>query len=141
MKLRNSAKGLVIHDGRLLLTRCEDASGTWYACPGGGQRPDESLIEAARRECLEETGALVEPGAMVAVLEFYDLPNATHAIEFYFRCRFDPTSEVTVGDIPDDAQVGVEWIALDRIAALDIRPHALRAVLADPERFQYLGMG
>ncbi|MCG3183959.1 MAG: hypothetical protein ICCCNLDF_02070 [Planctomycetes bacterium] len=33
MKLRNSAKGVVVHEGRVLLTRCVDHTGDWYCCP------------------------------------------------------------------------------------------------------------
>lgn len=53
MKLRNSAKAVVVHEGRVLLTRCRDHRGEWYCFPGGGQEPGETLANAARRECLE----------------------------------------------------------------------------------------
>lgn len=45
-------------DGRVLLVQRAD-DGSW-CLPGGGVEPGESWAEAARRECLEETGWLVE---------------------------------------------------------------------------------
>ena len=48
MKLRNSAKAVLVHEGRVLLTRCVDHSGDWYCCPGGGQEPGETLALVGR---------------------------------------------------------------------------------------------
>jgi ADP-ribose pyrophosphatase YjhB (NUDIX family) len=44
--------------GRVLLVRFEDrvTDYAWWATPGGGVQPGESLEEAARREVREETG-------------------------------------------------------------------------------------
>ena len=56
MSARNSAKGLVIHNGKLLVNRCVSRYGEYYALPGGGQHTGEMLSETVRRELLEETG-------------------------------------------------------------------------------------
>jgi 8-oxo-dGTP diphosphatase len=42
----------------------------YYVLPGGHQRAGESLVDAARRECLEETGALPEALAPVCVIAY-----------------------------------------------------------------------
>src|SRR5688572_28902730 len=114
MKIRNSAKCVVIDHARVLLTRCVDARGEWFCCPGGGQEPHETLAEAAAREFLEETGAQVTVGEMLCVLEWHDTAHDTHAVEFYFRCTLNPGSVPGIGAIPDHAQVGVEWIDVAR---------------------------
>ncbi len=58
----------VTDDGRALLLRrgIEPGRGKW-AQPGGFMEIDESVAEAATRETLEETGLLVEPGAIVGL--------------------------------------------------------------------------
>src|SRR5699024_566285 len=56
MPVRNSAKALVLHEGKILVNRCTSRFGDYYALPGGGQREGETLLEAVRRELLEETG-------------------------------------------------------------------------------------
>lgn len=138
VKLRNSAKGVIVHEGRVLLTRCVDQTGDWYCCPGGGQEPGESLADAVRRECMEETGAVVNVGEMLCVLEFHDHRNDTHAIEFYFACTFEG-GKVGMGEVPDNEQVAVEWIDPREFETIELRPLDLVPVIRDLKGFQYLG--
>jgi len=138
VKLRNSAKGVIVHDGRVLLTRCVDYSGEWHCCPGGGQEPGERLDEAVRRECMEETGAVVSVGDMLAVLEWYDTHNSTHAIEFYFACKLIG-GEIGMGAVPDSEQVAVDWVRPEDFANIDLRPKQLIPVIRELEGFRYLG--
>jgi ADP-ribose pyrophosphatase YjhB (NUDIX family) len=53
---RNSAKAIIVREGRLLVTRNSDPEGDWYILPGGGQNHSEPLHATLRRECLEEIG-------------------------------------------------------------------------------------
>jgi ADP-ribose pyrophosphatase YjhB (NUDIX family) len=57
-----------LDDGRLVLLRrgIEPGLGAW-AQPGGFLEVDETVGEAAVRETLEETGLLVQPGAIVGL--------------------------------------------------------------------------
>ena len=58
--IRNSAKAIIIEDGRLLAIKLTDEEGFWYCLPGGGQEPGEPLEAALRRECLEEINCEIE---------------------------------------------------------------------------------
>lgn len=140
MKIRNSAKCVVMDGPRVLLTRCVDARGEWFCFPGGGQEPSETLAEAAAREFHEETGARVTVGDMLCVLEWHDAAHDTHAIEFYFRSALQPGAQPGIGAKPDDAQVGVEWVEVARLTEIDLQPAALKDVLHDTGRFHYLGL-
>jgi ADP-ribose pyrophosphatase YjhB (NUDIX family) len=140
MKLRTSAKAVILHEGRVLLTRCVDATGEWYCCPGGGQQPGETLAQAVRRECLEETGAIVGVGDMFCVLEWHDMPNATHSVESYFLCTLQPGSNIGNGAEPDSMQIGVDWIPAAEIRGIDLRPGELKPLIADMPGFRYLGL-
>ncbi|MEU3904133.1 NUDIX domain-containing protein [Streptomyces goshikiensis] len=54
--VRNAAKAVVLHDGRVLLQRARWEGHDCYLVPGGGQHPGETLGAAVRREVHEETG-------------------------------------------------------------------------------------
>jgi ADP-ribose pyrophosphatase YjhB (NUDIX family) len=58
----------VTEDGSVVLLRrgIEPGRG-WWAQPGGFLEVDETVAEAAVRETLEETGLIVEPGAIVGL--------------------------------------------------------------------------
>lgn len=62
--IRNSAKAVIVQDGRLLVIRLEDQYGTAYVFPGGGQEKGEELKDAVARECLEEIGQAVNVGLL-----------------------------------------------------------------------------
>jgi 8-oxo-dGTP diphosphatase len=140
MKIRNSAKCVVIERGRVLLTRCVDDRGEWFCCPGGGQEPHETLAEAAAREFFEETGARVAVGEMLCVLEWHDLARDTNKVEFYFRATLQPGGKPGMGAIPDDCQVGVEWIEVSGLHKIELQPASLKQVMRDTSTFRYLGL-
>lgn len=51
--ISNSAKALILKDGRLLLNRCETSAGEeYFDLPGGGQHVYETMEEAVAREVL-----------------------------------------------------------------------------------------
>ena len=74
-KTRIGCRGIVVQDGKLLVSR-EEISDYWML-PGGGLEKDETLTECCVREVLEETGYLVEP------MEEYLVMN-----EYYEECRY-----------------------------------------------------
>ncbi len=68
--IRNSAKAIIIHQGKLLLTKNKDNDGFFYLFPGGGQEHGEVLKETLKRECIEELGVQVEVQDLVYVREY-----------------------------------------------------------------------
>jgi ADP-ribose pyrophosphatase YjhB (NUDIX family) len=58
----------ITSDGRVVLIRrgIEPGYGAW-AQPGGFLEVDETVTEAARRETLEETGLIIEPGELIGL--------------------------------------------------------------------------
>ncbi|MDD6882723.1 MAG: NUDIX domain-containing protein [Eubacteriales bacterium] len=128
MPIRNSAKAVVINDGKLLVNRCISRLGEYYALPGGGQRAGEMLTETVRRELLEETGYSVKPirlsGIYERISEGRD-DGMNHKIYFIFLCRLlggtpkAPTEQ-------DRYQVGLEWIALNEVRRKNLFPRAIR---------------
>ena len=132
MSARNSAKAIVLNDGKILVNKCISRFGDYYALPGGGQRSGETLMEAVKRELLEETGYAVEPlrlsGIYERISEGRD-EGLCHKIYFIFFCRLSnsvrrrPTEQ-------DHFQVGMEWIDLKDISGKNLFPRAIRDNIA-----------
>lgn len=61
---------VVVRDGRLLVVEEQVRGRLVLNQPAGHLEPDESLVEAARRETLEETGWHVEPTAFIGAYQW-----------------------------------------------------------------------
>lgn len=146
LAIRNSAKALILHDGKLLFNKCVSRLGVYYALPGGGQHDGELLTEAVRREVLEETGLTVEPMRMSAVFERVTDGHSgnvnAHKMYFVFLCRY-------LDDVPpvepveqDAYQVGMEWLTVKEAREACLFPRVIREnldALLDYGETIYLG--
>ena len=128
MPVRNSAKALVLHEGKILVNRCTSRFGDYYALPGGGQREGETLLEAVRRELLEETGYCVMPMRLSAIYERVCAQREggmSHKLYFIFLCHLAEEQ----GGAPterDRFQVGMEWIDASELRRRNLFPRAIR---------------
>lgn len=132
--IRNSAKALILKDGRLLLNRCKTGSGEeYFDLPGGGQHVYEAMEEAVVREVLEETGLMVEPVRFAALCEeiFTDpdmrrrYPEYCHRTLHIFLAR---VTSHTIGERSetDFQQTGSLWVTPEEAESLPIVPLQLR---------------
>jgi 8-oxo-dGTP diphosphatase len=129
--LRYAAKALIIEDGRLLCLRKRGDIGVYYVLPGGGQEPGELLPDTLRRECLEELGARVEPGALRFVQEyvgdnhlFKNVHGGKHFVNLVFECRL-LERPLTRPLLPDAGQEALEWLPLDQLSEAAFFPRVL----------------
>ncbi len=82
-KTRVGCRGVVITDGKLLVSR-EEVTDYWVL-PGGGMENGETPEQCCAREILEETGYLVEPiHQFLTINEYYE---EYRYISHYFVCR------------------------------------------------------
>ena len=125
---RNSAKAIVLHEGKILVNRCNSRFGEYFALPGGGQRKGEMLSETVRRELLEETGYTVTPlrlsGIYERISEGRD-EGLSHKIYFIFLCKLEDEPCKTPSE-RERFQIGLEWIDLRRIRTCNLFPRAIR---------------
>lgn len=128
MSARNSAKAIVLHEGKILVNRCASRFGDYYALPGGGQQTGEMLSETVKRELLEETGYSVTPMRLSGIYERISegrRDGNSHKIYFIFLCKLDdaPRREPTE---KDRFQIDSEWISLKDAHRSNLFPRAIR---------------
>ncbi|MFC5144841.1 NUDIX domain-containing protein [Streptomyces aureoversilis] len=130
MRIRNSASGLVVRDGHVLLLRGDWPQPDTFWLPGGGQEPGETLSACAEREVWEETGVRVRAAELLLVRE--NIPtnhpdgpfpgSRSHRVEMLFWCELVDEPEVLGGTEPDTVQTGVEWMPVDKLTGLRFLP-------------------
>lgn len=138
LPFRNSAKAVIIKDSQLLTVKCRDRLGLYYLLPGGGQEQGETLHETLTREVKEEAGVDIKIGELKFIREyigknheFAEHDSGTHQVEFMFLCEIRGDCEPKNGPVPDEGQLGVEWIELDKLMEYRFYPKALRERLMD----------
>lgn len=123
-QIRNSAKALIIRDGKMLAMKINDKGDIFYIMPGGGQESEELLTDTVRREVAEEMGLMVEPQELVFVVEGIQ-GEAFHRVDLVFLCEY-------IGEIEnavlhgDTNQAGYEWLDIQTLMNQPLYPSKLR---------------
>lgn len=146
MGIRNSAKAIIIDNSgsRVLLNKSENSLGDmweaypdgeiYYDLPGGGQNQYETLEEAVKRECLEETGYTLEIDKLAAIYEEITTNEKfrehyeeyAHKIFFVFICRV--SSEIVQSATETDLDmIGSEWIEMKDIKNINLYPEIIKS--------------
>ncbi|MFA5184081.1 MAG: NUDIX hydrolase [Patescibacteria group bacterium] len=120
---RPSAYGLLIEDGKVLLSRQWDG----YDFPGGGVEIDETLEEAVVREFWEETGLKVRPlNAFYATSSFFK-PSLRGDGKLYWNCQLiyflveKIGGEISIAHCDEFEKKFMalpEWLDIDSLAGL-----------------------
>lgn len=88
---RINVRGIVWHEGRLLAVRHKTKDGeeaSYWATPGGGLDPLESLTDGIKRELLEETGITAEVGELLFVQQFSsNSRRSVEELEFFYHIK------------------------------------------------------
>ena len=139
---RRAARVVLVADRSVLLIHGQDPArpeaGTWWLTPGGGIDDGESLEAAAAREVREETGLLLDPGAMGPVIatrraEFTFDGKDFEQAEWFFAVRVDRFAPGAEGW---DALLAHRWWRVEDLERTDELvypvelPALVRAVLA-----------
>jgi len=109
------------HRGRLLLIRRTDNN--YWAIPGGGVNPGETVSEAAAREVKEETGIDCEVNGLVGIysdphhVAAYDDGEVRQEFSICFTTR---TLGGSLRTSSESSEVG--FVPLDAISELSIHP-------------------
>lgn len=128
------ARALIIDRGYMLLCRSTKAKHPFYFLPGGhvelGETPEQALI----RELQEELGVTCVLSASFVQFEYHFEPTNgqkvchTHELNIVFSA----SSPHLIGNIPlvqREDHIAVEWIALDVLTTIDLKPEALHDII------------
>ncbi|WP_164995832.1 NUDIX domain-containing protein [Miniphocaeibacter massiliensis] len=133
MTIRNAAKAIIINKNKVLLLKYDNPIlGEYYTLPGGGQNQYETMVEAVKRECLEETGYSICIDKFVGICEIICLdeyirvnhPNYAHKIYHIFRAYLKSENTVNPTEV-DSLQIAMEWIDLEEIKNMKILPKCI----------------
>lgn len=112
---------VIIDGGRVLLVRrdTEPLRGEW-SVPGGMLELGEKLRDGVRREVLEETGLVVEPGEVLEVFDsiFADVQGRTeyHYVLIDYLCRPISGESRPGTDVSD-----VRWVSENDLPGMRLR--------------------
>lgn len=137
MPIRNSAKAIVIREGKLLLTKNVGWRGDdYYILPGGGQEHGETLPQALQRECREELGARVRVLELRYVRDYIGKNHAfaerhseVHQVEYMFVCELIDPIGTFPSHNPDTDQTDVVWVDLSSLSEYQIFPSGLKQLI------------
>jgi len=84
------AAGIIVLDpeDRVALVRhVKPGAYDFWVAPGGGVEDGEDLLDAARREALEEAGLAIGEARLVAIEQLYGPKGKTHQVKHWFFAR------------------------------------------------------
>lgn len=121
------ATALILHNGKLLVTKDKDK----YYTIGGAIQVNESTEEAVVREVREELGVKAEAGQLAFVVEnrFEEDDVYYHNIEFHYLVDLLEDAPLTMQE--DEKTQPCEWIHLDKLEDIQLVPAFLKTALPD----------
>jgi len=147
MGIKNSAKALIIDNGKILVNKNKSSIGDcypelpngtiYYDLIGGGQNKYETLEEAVKRECLEEAGYFIEIDRLAAVYEEISINDKfrdkyekyAHKVHFLFMCHLTGDSVEPSADKDLDT-LESQWIDIADIQSISLYPKIIKSNLA-----------
>lgn len=123
-RIRNSAKALIIKDGKMLAIKLKDSDGEWFIMPGGGQETEELLSQAVCREVAEELGINTQCLELLFVVEGVH-GEGFHRVDLVFLCEY--LGEINNAVLHSDTnQIGYEWLDIGTLNVQPLYPSKLR---------------
>jgi len=117
----------MVHEGRVVVVRHRSAGFTYHLLPGGGVDYRETLADALIREIREETGFEAVIGSLLFINDTIDPFGTRHVVNITF------SATIVGGELthsPEDDNVeAVEFIEIERLGELDLRPPMADALI------------
>lgn len=123
---------VVVRLGRRFLVVHERKHGQRWYLPAGRVEPGETLVQAAIRETLEESGVPVVIEGVLRV-EHSITADGGARVRVFVLAR--PASDTPPKSVPDEHALEARWVTLDELALLPLRGDEVLSV------FRYVSDG
>lgn len=134
--IRSAARAIIMKNDSVLLVQMQNDDGEFFILPGGGQVHGETLVQAVKRECMEELGIEISVGRLVYTREyigknhqFDSRHNNFHQIEHVFICKILNDTQLGNGHEVDKKQTGYRWIKIDKMSQYKVLPTSIKSLL------------
>lgn len=111
-KPNTTVAAVIHHQGKFLLVEEIDNSKIVFNQPAGHLEPNENLINALKREVLEETGLAVEPTYISGIYYYYREDMQLHFLRFCFVVEL---SDFCSAKPRDNEIIATHWLSLKQI--------------------------
>ncbi|MBO6850231.1 MAG: NUDIX hydrolase [Marinobacter sp.] len=101
-------------DGRFLLVEEVSSGLVVFNQPAGHIEEDEAILDAVRRETLEETGWQVEPTHFLGLYTYKAPANGVT----YYRFCYSARAVKKVSERLDDGIIAAHWLTVDEVGRL-----------------------
>ena len=108
---------------RFLVVQERKHNQSWYL-PAGRVEKGETFDQAARRECLEESGLKVELTDVIR-FEHTPTPHGTRMRVIYLAKPIDDSEPKSV---PDDESLQAKWVTLEELDNYELRSHEVKTL-------------
>ena len=123
-EFRLSAAGIILHQDKVLLVRYGNKDGgTHLVGPGGGVNLEEDLHAGLKREVIEETGLIVNPGKMLFVEDL--LSNKYRLMKIWFLCSLAGGTLTQTEEAKIEGITQVGWFSREQFANETVYPEIL----------------
>ena len=123
---------VVVRKGDRFLIVQERKHGQQWYLPAGRVEPGETIIDAAHRETLEESGIPIEIDGILRI-EHSPHPDGHARLRTFFLAH--PADETPPKRIPDRESLGAAWASLKELAGYPLRGDEVREI------FNYVARG
>ena len=130
--MRERAGVLIIRNGRVALIERHTQGRRFWAIPGGGVKPGETVADAAHREAEEELGVPVNLGALRVRIDHRERDDSIQR-QWYFEATVHSDAIRVVGPEIESSQRGTYravWMELDDVEVEATHPVAIARLIS-----------
>lgn len=103
---------VIEQDGRFLMVEEVSSGKTVINQPAGHVEKGESILDAARRETLEETGWTAEPQNLIGL---YTYTAPSNGVTYHRYCFAAQAGEAVENAVLDDGIIGPRWMTIEEL--------------------------